>query len=84
MIDPNVGGEGRRAAAGSRTFTALLADPISFLVQMASLAFVFHRSIGQGFAARLRAPSILSYQANVCGEGQNPAAGFCTFTALLG
>ena len=24
-----------------------------------------------------------SYDANVSGEGQNPAAGFCTFTALL-
>ena len=65
MIDPNVGGEGRRAAAGSRTFTALLADPISFLGEIASLAFVFHQSIGRGFDVRLRAPSILSYQANV-------------------
>ena len=83
VIVSNVGGEGRRPAAGSRTFTALLADLISFLVQIASLAFVFHRSIGQGFAARLRAPSILSYQANVSGVGRRPAAGMRTLNCLV-
>ena len=49
-------------------------------------------SIFENMAIAMYAPATITDVAlaiiivcsNVCGEGQNPAAGFCTFTALLG